>query len=228
MIDRVIGWFAPHICEGCGVAGSTLCECCNNNIMAHPWLHCVQCLGLIDRISRQNQGNLCHTCRRHTPFDKAFVVGERADTLERLVGNFKYLSRRDSATAMASLLSSVMPDSIPDDIQIVFVPSSPKNIRERGFDHMKLVASQLAKQRQLAISPVIERLSNQAQHSASRAKRLKQARLTFGLNNTSVPEQVLLIDDIYTTGATVQTIAELLRQAGTKTIWLAIVARQRH
>ena len=167
--------------------------------MAHPWLHCVQCLGLIDRISRQNQGNLCHTCRRHTPFDKAFVVGERADTLERLVGNFKYLSRRDSATAMASLLSSVMPDSMPNDMQIVFVPSSPKNIRERGFDHMKLVASQLAKQRQLAISPVIERLSNQAQHSASRAKRLEQARLAFGLNNTSVPEQVVLIDDIYTT-----------------------------
>ncbi len=227
MIDSMIDWFAPHICEGCGVVGSPLCDRCNNNILAHSWMYCIRCLDPLDRISRHNHGAMCPRCRRHTPFDNVFVVGERAGVLEQLVGNFKYFSRRSSAKTIATLLSSVLPDDMPEGMTIVFVPSSPKHIRERGFDHMKLVAEQLAKKHQLTVQPIIKRLSNRAQHSANHAERLKQARLAFDLKNISAPKQVLLIDDIYTTGATVQTVAELLRQAGVKKLWLAIVARQK-
>lgn len=92
---------------------------------------------------------------------------------------------------------------------------------------MKLVAQLLAKEYHIAVKPVVKRLSNQAQHSTNLTGRLKQAELAFGLKKKPVPEQVLLIDDIYTTGNTVKTIAKLLRQAGAKKIWLAIVARQR-
>lgn len=92
---------------------------------------------------------------------------------------------------------------------------------------MKLVAKQLAKERHAEVKSIIKRFSNQAQHSASRTGRLKQAEIAFGLENKLAPERALLIDDIYTTGTTVQAIAKLLHQAGTDEIWLAIIARQR-
>ena len=227
MMDTLVGRFAPHICESCGATGSTLCNCCNKDILAKLWIHCIACLQPIDPKYRRLNGAICASCRRRLPFRRVFVVGERSGVLQRLVGNFKYLSRRDSARSIANLLASALPDDVPDDMNIVFVPTSPKHIRERGFDHMKLVAQALAKERHLLVQSIIKRINNQAQHSANRAKRLEQTRSAFELENRSVPERILLIDDIYTTGTTVQTIAKLLRQAGAKEVWLAIVARQR-
>lgn len=227
MIDRAISWFAPHICEGCGAVGSTLCNRCNKDILATLWVRCVQCLRPIDPKSRSLYGVICITCRRQSPFARVYVVGERSGALQRLIGNFKYFSRRDSARSIARLLSATLPNRLPDGMNIVFAPTSPKHIRERGFDHMRLVAKELGKQRNLPVTPIIRRINNQSQHSASRADRIQQIRAAFRIDKLPVSKKVLLIDDIYTTGATVRTIAVLLKQAGAKEIWLAVVARQR-
>ena len=225
MIDRLISWFAPHICEGCGATGSALCNRCNKNIKAKSWHYCLHCMTPISQSLYQKHGSLCTHCRRHLPFDRAFVVGKRAEVLRRLVGNFKYFSRQDYASTIARLLSTALPDNIPSDLQIVFVPTAPKHIRERGFDHMQLIARRLAKRRGLALTTIIQRLGNQVQHDASRAERKRQVRSAFAVKRRPAPERVLLIDDIYTTGATAQAIAAMLRRAGTREIWLAIVAR---
>ncbi len=226
MIDRLISWFAPHICEGCGATGSGLCDRCNKDILAHPWRRCVSCLQVVSSESYRSRGAMCIDCRRQLPFRRVFIVGERTKVLQRLIGNFKYFSQRDYRAAIARLLSATLPDQLPNDLEIVFVPTAAKRIRERGFDHMQLVARQLAKQRGLTVAPVVRRLGNQAQHSANRTERRRQAESTFALRHRLIPKKVLLIDDIYTTGATTQAIATLLRRAGTAEVWLAVVARQ--
>jgi ComF family protein len=157
-----------------------------------------------------------------------FVVGERTKTLKKLVGNFKYFSRRESAKTVAELLGSVLPKNLPNDLTIVPLPTIPKHIRERGFDHMKLVARELSRLRKLPYnSDLIHRTDNVSQHSANFNQRQKQAAQAFVIDHRrSVPTRVLLIDDIYTTGATVATAAKLLKKRGVKEIWLGIVARQ--
>jgi ComF family protein len=157
-----------------------------------------------------------------------FVVGERTKTLKELVGNFKYLSRRESAQAIAELLDSVLPENLPDDLVVVPLPTIPKHIRERGFDHMKLVARKLSRQRRLVCSlDLLGRTGNASQHSADLRQRQRQATQAFAINpSRPVPTKVFLVDDIYTTGATVTAVAKLLQKHGAKEIWLGIVARQ--
>jgi predicted amidophosphoribosyltransferase len=93
---------------------------------------------------------------------------------------------------------------------------------------MKLVARRLALRRNLLCEPnLLRRTDNVSQHSANLRQRQKQAVHAFIINpNRPMPRRILLIDDIYTTGATTRAAAELLKKYGAKEIWLGVVARQ--
>jgi ComF family protein len=173
-------------------------------------------------------GNLCSSCGSELPFSGVFVVGERAKTLKKLVGNYKYFSRRESAKVIAELLNSILPEKLPRGLTIVPLPTIPAHIRERGFDHMKLVARELARLQKLPCDlKLLRRTDNISQHSANLRQRQKQARQAFTIDSRrSVSTQILIIDDIYTTGATTAAAARLLKQHGAKDVWLGVVARQ--
>jgi ComF family protein len=173
-------------------------------------------------------GNICRECAQKLPFCKVFVVGARVGTLKKLVGNYKYFSRRESAESIAGLLGEVLPNKLPADLTVVPIPTIPKHIRERGFDHMKLVARRLARIRGLKCDRnLLYRTDNLSQHSANFQQRQKQAAQAFLVRSSrKVPRRVLLIDDIYTTGATTAAVAKLLKKHGVKEVWLGVAARQ--
>jgi ComF family protein len=228
MIDWLLRWISPHICEDCGEVGTTLCKRCNFDILQSKWQKCVNCGCQMTTTELAKSGNMCRNCSGTLPFQRVFIVGERTKTLKKLVGNYKYFSRRESAKAMAKLLNDILPKKLPTDLTIVPIPTIPEHIRERGFDHMKLAARQLARQRGLECCPnLLCRTDNVSQHSAGLRQRQKQAVRAFSVNPRYVmPHYILLIDDIYTTGATTTAVAKLLKKHGAKEIWLGIVARQ--
>jgi len=227
MIDRLLSWLSPHICESCGKVGKPLCERCNFNILSQKWTKCITCRHQMTTTELAKWGNLCSSCKRRLPFARVFVVGERTKTLKKLVGNYKYFSRRESAIVIAQLLDNALPENLSDFV-IVPLPTIPAHIRERGFDHMKLVARELSRRRGLTCElNLLRRVDNISQHSASLRQRAKQAAGSFALNpRRPALERVLLIDDIYTTGATTAAAAKLLKKHGVKEVWLGIVARQ--
>ncbi|MDR2524312.1 MAG: hypothetical protein LBC95_02090 [Candidatus Nomurabacteria bacterium] len=170
---------------------------------------------------------LCRNCRLGVPFERAFVVGERRGALKRLVGDFKYNSERGNALVIARLLDAVLP-VLPTGIVIVPIPTIAPHIRRRGFGHTELVAHHLAKSRHIPCdNRLLLRADNSVQHGLKARERQRQARTTFRLNpRRAVPPEILLLDDIYTTGATMIAAAKLLKKHGAKTINVAIVARQ--
>jgi ComF family protein len=157
------------------------------------------------------------------------VVGLRRDGLQRLVGDFKYNSERGSAKVIVRLLDQTLPNKELNDFTVVPITTVAKNVRYRGFDHMKLVGKRLAKVRRLPFAPdLLSRKNNSTQHNqAGLAARRRNAAESLSINpRVKVPSKILLLDDIYTTGATVETTAKILRRNGAKEIWLVIVARQ--
>jgi len=227
MIDKLLGWLSPHMCEGCKEVGETLCKRCNFYILEHKWCKCVGCQHQITTPELTKTGNLCFGCSQILPFNKVFVVGARTGILRRLVGNYKYFSRRESSKAIAKLLENILPENLPN-LVIVPLPTISKRIRERGFDHMKLVAHELARLRGWPCDlALLRRTDNVSQHSANLRQRQQQAAKAFTINpRRPVPPHILLIDDIYTTGATTTTAAKLLKKHGAQEVYLGIVARQ--
>jgi ComF family protein len=217
MIDGILELIAPHLCSGCGRVGSLLCEDCKSDIISQPFIGCIAC-------QTPNMSGVC--AKHHLPYAKAWVVGERKDVLQRLIGSFKFLNAKSGARILAQLLDERLP-VLPKETIIVSIPTIPSHVRERGYDHARLIAEQFAKMRKLPLERPIERQNKSVQKRADKKLRAQQAqhafRVTKPLKETA---KYLIIDDVVTTGATLEYASELLRRAGASTVWVAVLARQ--
>ena len=219
MIDRLLSFVAPHHCYGCGLTTSILCQNCEYDISQDDFGRCVWCL----RVTADS--HQCTECGKRFGTTAAWAIGERTGVLKRLVGDYKYFSAREAANSMARLLDAKMA-MLPSGTVTTTVPTISAHVRQRGFDHAALLAKAFAKERWLAYSPLLKRRLHISQHDLNKTERLRLARETFYVYATEVPKDILLIDDIMTTGATLQACVAALRDAGAERVFVAAVARQ--
>ncbi len=109
---------------------------------------------------------------------------------------------------------------------VTFVPTTPKKLRQKGFDHARLLAEKIANELKLPlISPPIKRRQKPAQKFLSRLARLLNADSAFKLcGKATLRGTALLIDDVVTTGATLSACAELLLRAGADKVYCLTAA----
>lgn len=212
---------APHSCRGCGRTGNALCDCCKNNIILSHQNHCPNC-------GQINLTGKCLYCR-NLPF--TFIVAERTSLIGNLVHDFKYQSIRSLAKPLAEILHATLP-SIDGDVVIVPLPTISKHLRERGLDHTYLLAKHLAKLRgsQYHVTKLLTRHKNTVQVGSNRQTRLSQASAAYAItprSQISPNATYLLLDDVWTTGASLQAAHQILQQAGAKNIILTALARSK-
>ena len=218
MLDKCLSLIAPHHCCGCDKTGTLLCPNCKNNIVSETNVICIVC-------KKPTIGNyLCSSCR--VPYERAWIVGERTGVLQRLIGVYKFERAKSGYRMLGDLILSSLPD-LPAETVIVPVPTVSSHIRERGYDHMLLIAKYVAKQRGLKCEKLLLRKTNTKQRQTSARTRLDQARRAF-VAKTIIDQDVpyLLMDDVITTGATIKYASKALRDAGAKHVWVAAIARQ--
>jgi competence protein ComFC len=216
IVDSLLSFVAPHLCSGCGSVGSSFCPNCKYDITSEPFSGCVLC-------EKQTIQGICD--EHKAAFNQAWVVGIRSGALQRLIGGFKFRNMKSVSVELAELLDTRLPD-LPANTVFVPIPTIPAHIRERGYDHMLLVTSMLARRRQLPMATVLQRNTTAVQHRANRQQRITQAAAAFKIESHINPSKIyVLVDDILTTGATVQQAASLLAAAGA-TVWVAVIARQ--
>jgi predicted amidophosphoribosyltransferase len=116
---------------------------------------------------------------------------------------------------------------LPEQTVVVPIPTVPSHIRERGYDHALLLAKIFAKSRGLKMRRLLYRKTSTRQREASRETRMIQAQQAFELRGRlELDRPHLIIDDVITTGATVEFAAKILKDAGVHEVWVAAVARQ--
>ena len=167
---------------------------------------------------------LCNLC--NMPYQKAWVVGERDGVLQRLIGLYKFQRAKEGYKTLGDLLLSILPELTPGTI-IVPVPTVSAHIRERGYDHMLLIAKYVAKKRNLELKRLLYRKTDTKQRQSSAVQRTKQAKQAFAVRGEIMPDvPYLLLDDVITTGATIKYASQALREAGAINVWVAVIARQ--
>jgi ComF family protein len=217
MIDKLLSVVAPHLCSGCGKIGTTFCDRCKYDIKEMPFPGCLLC-------GRASEEGIC--TGHQTAYSKAWIVGERQGGLQRLIGGFKFQNMKASGRSLAELLDERLP-LLPAGTVVVPIPTAPAHVRERGYDHMFLVARYFALLRRLPLSQVVGRSNMATQHHSNRRTRLTQAQSAFRVvGEISAGASYLLLDDVVTTGSTIAEASRVLKEAGANTIWVGAIARQ--
>lgn len=218
MLDILMSFIAPHYCSGCGLVGSSLCDNCKYDIIDELKSTCLLCKRPC------GSSGVCKQCS--DVFERAWCVGNRDGVLQRLVGLYKFERMRSAYRVLGDLILDRLPD-LPFNTVLVPVPTVSGHIRERGYDHMRLIAKYIARRRKLSVSYVLYRKTQTKQRQASAKQREAQARRAFGVKGSLDSNQTyLLLDDVVTTGSTIKYAAKALRAAGAKHIWVAVIARQ--
>ena len=163
------------------------------------------------------QPGQAHSCSRSKFIDQAYVWGLHAGPLRKALHSFKYKRDLGLADTFASLLEGIAADlSEPIDL-VVPVPLGPKRERERGYNQAALLAAALCGRSGLPYSrSSVRRIrETRTQVGLSVGQRRENVRGAFGARPDLVSgKSVLLVDDVLTTGATLNACAEALKQAG--------------
>ena len=218
MFDKPLSFIAPHYCCGCDRIGTLLCDNCKYNITSERIPVCIMC----HRPTAENW--LCNTCK--VDFSRAWVVSERKGVLQRLVGLYKFERAKAANCCLGDLLLDILPE-LPENTVIVPIPTTSARIRERGYDHMLLIAKYVARARNVRCGKLIIRQNDSKQRQMNAKQRAAQAKVAFGVaGKIDADATYLVIDDVITTGATIKYACRSLKKAGAKNIWVAVIARQ--
>ena len=208
---------APHSCRGCGRIGQAVCKYCKNYIIKNHQNICPFC----------HQPKTSGQCPCSPQLPSIFISGERKGLLGELIHEFKFNSIRTLAHPLAEVLDHTIPH-IDGQVVIVPLPTIGRHIRERGFDHTMLIAKHLASlHTNYHVQNLILRSQNTIQVGSNRQDRLTQASHAYHLNskiNILPNTTYILLDDVWTTGASIQSAYALLKNTNASHITLALLA----
>jgi ComF family protein len=180
----------------------------------------------------------CGLCRRiEPPFTRAVAYGSYDGGLRELIHLLKYARVRPAANVLGRMLAEAIAQFESefggDFVVIVPVPLHRAKLREREFNHADLIARAAIKLapssgRLRVCAEVLHRKrETPSQTGLTSHQRRENVRGAFGLVHPEIVRghELLVVDDVYTTGATVSECARVLRRAGATKVWVATVAR---
>jgi predicted amidophosphoribosyltransferase len=209
----------PSRCAVCGTVGPALCASCDDDLIrisppvcdrcgcpgAWPVRRCVECAGRRLAFARA-RGALVYEVRAR-----------------RLVSAWKERGRRDLAPLLAAIVTGVL--GRPSVEALTFVPGDPERARARGHVPAERLAAALAERWEIPVERLLARTGPAPRQAAlPRSDRRANVRGAFAPRGPA-PHDVVLVDDVYTTGATASACATELRRAGARRVEVVCLAR---
>ncbi len=217
--ERVISVFAPHNCLLCNREGSVVCEQCQSQLARVHRSVCYRCNALSQDFVT------CTACRHSSPLRRVWVASRYESYVKELIAQLKFERVRSAYLPLAYLIENIVISHSYD--YIVPVPSATKRFRGRGYNPPSLIAGYLSKEWQIPVNSLLARHGQARQVGKSRRQRLEQLDNAYYVTSEKSlnGKSVLLIDDVITTGATLEHCALALKKSGVKRIEAAVIAR---
>jgi len=211
----------PPSCAACGEpAEEPFCATCAEAVDPVP-PGCARC-------GEPGPDALCGSCRANPPaFDAVRAGGLLGGPLADAVHAFKYENRPALARPLGAWLAKRAP--LAPGVAIVSVPLARGRRIERGYDQASLLADALARAagaRERRVRAALRRVrETPAQVGRTRAERARNVAGAFEARPVVAGKEVVLVDDVVTTGATADAAADALRRAGARSVEVVALAR---
>jgi len=225
----------PPQCLGCAEilypsAGQIFCQACSNEIRLITGRICPVC-GTVFPDSPA-PGHVCGDCLENkTYFSRARAVFRYETLILNAIHQFKYGRNISVGETLASFMAGFSFSDIdfPDYSLIIPVPLHIKRLRERGFNQSLILARALEKKHRIPVDfSVLKRKKfTTTQAGSNRNERKSNIKNAFEVRNCKniAGKNIILVDDVYTTGVTVNECAKMLVMAGVQKVSVLTLAR---
>ncbi len=201
----------------CNSEGSLWCTACRTSAPVAVE-RCYKC----NRLAAGSR--TCKGCRQSGLYSVRAVTRYEG-VAKSLVWKLKFDGARAGTTVAADMMaSSFVP---PAGAIITHVPTATSRVRQRGYDQAYLIARQLARRTGLSYQPLMLRLGHAQQHGATRRQRLAQLQGAFRVPHPDavLGAHIVLVDDVITTGKTLEAAAASLKAAGARRVEALVFAQ---
>ncbi len=220
------------------------CLCCGDPLLFRASLRlpiCGRCEQALSPIEAQNRCVVCsipliselerctRCSERHFSFTSNFSLYEYRGPIRQIISQFKFSNRRSLVGLIAGLLYPELERRYPD-LPVIPVPGSRRSVRRRGWDPMLEVVRALRRSRGTEILTPLRRTSGAPQKGLHYRERMENIRGTIQLNRAGrcggLRRPVVLLDDIFTSGATADECTRILRLAGVREVFVLTLAME--
>ncbi len=242
ILNTLLDLFFPVSCRCCRRPkdkvfnrSGVLCYDCRSKIFLNDWVFCPLCN---KKLARRNLGEGGNICLKHKLSLKWLGVASNYDDkiLKSLIWEYKYGFNESLAEVFSEIMFSYF-EKITDQVQLdknnlalSFIPLAPKKLRWRGFNQSKLLAENLARQLGFAVVDSLKRkaYSSPQMSLETKKQRFQNIKNSFEAKNEKEirGKDIILIDDVCATGATLIEAAKTLKQAGAGNVFGLVLARK--
>lgn len=225
IVDRILDIFFPPKCPFCKEILESKVPVCADCMKKLPFTNedeqCIVCGRPLEEFSYC----ICHNCRsRKIYFEHAFIP-----LIYKDIAKDRILALKKTQPYYAKAFAYLLADRILSSDYytafdfVTFVPQSSLSLRNRGYNHAELIAKELAELLKVpCISALRKSDDGKEQHTLTAAQRRENVKKCYFKTDMKGSGTVLLVDDIYTTGATANYCSRLLKEMGFDKIYLAI------
>lgn len=214
----------PKKCVVCGKLDTFFCDKCRAKITFLKTQNCPFCLRITTR------GRVCPSCQSKSALTGVYVVSHFEEPLKEVIHKYKYEFIKALQDDLADIAWSYMED-FPKRAVLACVPSSPKRVSWRGYNQAEEITKILASNTGMKYYPnLLKRTEYKIPQTQLRRKeRFENVKNAFKINKKIdlSGKQVVIFDDLVTSGATLDACARELRKMGATRVWGFVLARNK-
>ncbi len=227
IIKKVLELLYPSTCIFCGeICKSGICESCRMKVTEIQEPRCKKCGKPIDSMEVE----FCFDCQKtEFCYEQGRSLWLHKEPVQSAIYAFKYKNRRVYGEVFAREMARKFEQLVREwEIELIVpVPIHKKRRRIRGFNQAEILAEELGKSWKIPVehSLVVRNKDTKPQKELGQWSRKKNLKKAFSIvKRMEKNKNILIIDDIYTTGSTIHSMAEILKKAGNEKIYFLTIS----
>ncbi|NUM25548.1 MAG: ComF family protein [Candidatus Buchananbacteria bacterium] len=212
--EKILDLFFPRQCLGCNKDNELVCSDCLKKIKINP--------------------DISNSYFVTDYTDGVWVISDFNDPLlQKIIYHFKYRFVRELGLSLEIILEQyltrlILNQALPKIDLVVPMPISKKRLLFRGFNQADMLAATVARQADINFeNNILIRKNREPQVGNDALERRQNIKNVFSLIDAQAVKgkRVLVIDDVLTTGSTIDELSRVLKQAGAKRVWALVIAK---